>query len=127
MDLKWTSKAESDLVRLYDFLEPSNRHAAVQTVRSLAAAPEQLREFPRLGEKLEEFEPREVRRIFVGNFELRYEIRQRTVYVLRLWHTREARYTEVPYETCTSLRHTRCALWCFLGCNGFILCTCVPM
>jgi hypothetical protein len=27
---------------------------------------------PRIGEKLEEFEPREVRRILVGHYEMRY-------------------------------------------------------
>jgi hypothetical protein len=50
-----------------------------------------LLEHPRLGEKLEEFKPREVRRILVGQYEMRYEIQGSTIYVLRLWHTRENR------------------------------------
>ena len=91
MELKWTGKALSDLSRLHDFLAPVNRPAAVRVVRSLTAAPARLLEHPRIGEKLEEFEPREVRRILVGHYEMRYEIRQSTVYVLRLWHTREDR------------------------------------
>jgi hypothetical protein len=40
---------------------------------------------------LEEFEPREVRRILVGKYEMRYEIQESTIYILRLWHTREDR------------------------------------
>lgn len=60
-------------------------------VRSLTEAPRRLLEHPRLGEKLEEFEPREVRRILVGRYEMRYEIAVDTIYVLRLWHTREDR------------------------------------
>lgn len=91
MDLKWTSKAQSDLTRLYDFLAPVNRQAAVRTVQALTAAPARLLEHPRIGERLEEFEPRDVRRILVGRYEIRYEIRGVTVYVLRLWHTREDR------------------------------------
>lgn len=91
MELKWTSKALSDLVRLYEFLAPVNRDAAARTVQSLTAAPASLLVNPRIGEKLEEFEPREVRRILVGHYELRYEIQESTVYVLRLWHTREDR------------------------------------
>jgi plasmid stabilization system protein ParE len=91
MDLKWTSKALSDLVRLYDFLAPVNKRAAAGTVQSLTAAPTRLLEHPRIGEKLEEFEPREVRRILVGHYEMRYEIQESTIYVLRLWHTREDR------------------------------------
>ncbi len=82
MKLKWTSKALSDLVRLYDFLAPVGRSAA---------APIRLLEHPCTGEALEESEPREVRRILVGHYEMRYEIHESTVYVLRLWHTRENR------------------------------------
>lgn len=91
MELKWTGRALSDLARLYEFLAPVNRDAAVRTVQSLAAAPASLIANPRIGEKLEEFEPREVRRILVGHYEMRYEIRSSTIYVLRLWHTREDR------------------------------------
>jgi plasmid stabilization system protein ParE len=91
MELKWTSKALSDLVRLYEFLLPINKQAAVSTVQSLTAASAKLLAQPRLGERLDEFAPREVRRILVGNFEMRYEIQELTIYVLRLWHTREDR------------------------------------
>ena len=91
MELKWAGKALSDLARLYAFLAPVNREAAARTVQSLTAAPASLTTNPRIGEKLEEFEPREVRRILVGHYEMRYEIQASTVYVLRLWHTREDR------------------------------------
>ena len=91
MELKWTTKALSDLVRLHEFLLPINRQTAVSTVQSLTAAPSKLLAQPRIGEKLEEFEPREIRRIFVGHYEMRYEIQHSTIYVLRLWHTREDR------------------------------------
>ena len=91
MELKWTSKGRSDLARLYDFLAPVNQPAAARAVQALTAAPVSLLANPRIGEKLEEFEPREVRRILVGNYEMRYEIQESTIYVLRLWHTREDR------------------------------------
>ena len=68
MQLKWTSKALSDLARLYDFLVIANQLAAARTVQALSAAPSSLLANPRIGEKLEEFEPREVRRILVGHF-----------------------------------------------------------
>lgn len=91
MELKWTNKALSDLARLYEFLAPANQNAAARIVQSLVAAPATLMTNPRIGEKLEEFEPREVRRLLVGHYEMRYEIQESTVYVLRLWHTREQR------------------------------------
>lgn len=91
MELKWTNKALSDLARLYEHLAPVNKVAAVRIVQSLSTAPSNLRVNPRIGEKLEEFEPREVRRILVGHYEIRYEIQESIIYVLRLWHTREER------------------------------------
>lgn len=78
-------------MRLYEFLVPVNKLAAARTVNSLTKAPTALLANPRIGEKLEEFEPRDVRRILVGHYEMRYEIQKSTIYVLRLWHTREDR------------------------------------
>ena len=91
MRLQWTSKALSDLARLYEFLAAVDRRAAARTVQTLTATPLRLLEQPRLGEMLDEFAPREVRRVFAGHYEMRYEIQETTLFVLRIWHTRENR------------------------------------
>lgn len=97
MNLKWTSKSLSNLVRLYEFLTPINKSAAAKTVQALIAAPSGLLTDPRIGERLDEFEPREVRRILVGHYELRCEIQDPLIYILRIWHTRENRYSTKIY------------------------------
>ena len=94
MKLLWTSKASSDLVRLHAHLRPVAPEAAARVVQQLARAPSRLLDFPRLGEKLEAYEPREVRRISVGDYEMRYEIAAHSIIVLRLWHCRENRGLE---------------------------------
>lgn len=91
MKIKWTGKATSDLVRLHGFLEEVAPETANRIVRQLAQAPERLLDYPRIGEKLEAYEPREVRRIIVGQYELRYEIADGMIFILRLWHSRENR------------------------------------
>ncbi len=91
MKLKWTSKALSDLARLYEFLAPVDQRAAAHAVQVLTAAPAKFLTHPRIGERIDEFDPREVRRILIGHYEMRYEIQQSIVYVLRIWHTREKR------------------------------------
>lgn len=91
MTLKWTAKAQRDLERLYLFLAKRSRPAALRAVRALVLAPRRLLERPRIGELLDEFEPREVRRILVGRYELRYELQGGIVYILRIWHGREDR------------------------------------
>jgi len=91
MQLQWTSKALADLARLYEFLALVNRQAAIKIVKTLTEAPLNLLTNPRIGEKLSEFWPREVRRLIVGDYEIRYEIQTDQIYILRLWHTREHR------------------------------------
>ncbi|OYX45793.1 MAG: plasmid stabilization protein [Alphaproteobacteria bacterium 32-64-14] len=94
MKIQWTGKASSDLVRLYEHLKPAAPAAAARVIQQLAHAPERLFEHPRIGEKLEAFAPREVRRLLVGHYELRYEIANGTIFILRLWHCREYRSAE---------------------------------
>lgn len=91
MKIAWTSRAVSDLARLYEFLAPVNRSAATRVLQSLTAVANRLADQPRIGEKLEQYEPREVRRIFVGKYEVRYEVQKSGVTILRAWHTREDR------------------------------------
>lgn len=91
MQLAWTGRALSDLVRLHDFLTPLNELAAARAIQTLTEAPERLLQHPRLGERLEEFAPREVRHIFAGRYEIRYEIQDQAIYALSLWHAREDR------------------------------------
>jgi plasmid stabilization system protein ParE len=89
--IQWTTQALSNLSRLHEFLEIRNRDTAARTVQALVDAPVRLTQSPRIGERLAQFEPREVRRVLIGDYEVRYEIRESRIYVLRLWHTREDR------------------------------------
>ncbi len=68
-----------------------NPQAATRAVQALSAIPDRLLEHPHIGERLDEFESRQVRRILVGHYEVRYEIQSSSLYILRLWHTREDR------------------------------------
>ncbi|MDP1771180.1 MAG: type II toxin-antitoxin system RelE/ParE family toxin [Methylobacter sp.] len=88
MRLKWTSKALDDLARLYEFLAAVNKPAAARTVQSLTAAPTRLLEQPYIDEKLEEFDPREVRRILVRRYEMRSRLH--CLYIATLAYTRRS-------------------------------------
>jgi len=81
MKIQWTSKASSDLVRLHEHLSPVAPEAAARVVQQLAHAPDRLLDYPRIGEKLEAYEPRE-------------ELVAATIFILRLWHCRENRSFE---------------------------------
>jgi plasmid stabilization system protein ParE len=92
MSIRWTLAALGDLARLHEFLHPLNPKAAARVVQRLSEGPDVLELQPRLGTRLTEFEPREVRYLLVGDYELRYEITQAgDIWILRIWHTREMR------------------------------------
>lgn len=91
MEVKWTARAHRDLVRLYEFLLPVNPRAAKKAVKQLVQEATLLKSHPLLGAELDAYAPRNVRRLIIGDYELRYEVAETTLYVLRLWHSREDR------------------------------------
>ena len=91
MALRWTQSAYSDLRRVYDFLEPVDPRAAVRAVRVIVARVERITLQARLGERLPRFGVREVRRVLAANYEIRYELTEEEVVVLRILHTWEDR------------------------------------
>jgi plasmid stabilization system protein ParE len=93
----WSPEAAADLDRLYDFLAPVAPEAAGKLLAALTRAPDRLREYARIGERLEGFNPREVRKIIVAKCEIHYEIMGEIVYIVRVWHSREDRpHRHVP-------------------------------
>jgi len=91
MALKWTLAADADLRRIHEFLEPVDPAAAVRAVQAVVARVRRIPRQPRLGERLQGFGDREVRRVLVRGYEIRYEVTGSDLYVLRIFHTREDR------------------------------------
>jgi len=81
----------SDLSRLHAFLAPVSPLAADEAVSSILEAPDRLIAHPRLGERVDHFVDREVRRLFVDDYELHYEVAFDLILIIRVWHMREDR------------------------------------
>ena len=91
MEIFWTHTARDDLVRLYEFLATVNPKAAAKVALMLASAPEALLRNPAIGQTLPLYAPRDLRRLVVGDYELRYELAAQRIIVLTIWHQREQR------------------------------------
>ena len=91
MALRWTASARADLIRIHEFLEPVHPRAAAAALQQLVASAKRIPRHPRLGARLPGFGRREVRRLLVGAYELRYELVGSNIFVLRVFHTREDR------------------------------------
>jgi len=89
--LRWTSAAYGDLKRVHEFLLPVNPAAAARLVRAVVVRVRRVPAQPRLGDKVSGFEPREVRRVLIQRYEVRYEVAGSDIIILRVFHTREER------------------------------------
>ncbi len=91
MQVQWTDKALSDTERLYLFLAQFDRDAALSLVSRLDDAPAKLIDHPRLGERVDGYATKEVRKLSLGRYVMHYEIVGDKILILRLWHAREER------------------------------------
>ncbi len=79
------------MIRLHAFLVQVAPETAVQLTQMLTRSPNRLRDFPRVGERVESEEAIEIRRLSVGNYVMHYEIAGDEILILRVWHAREER------------------------------------
>lgn len=91
MRLSWTDDAFEDLERLRAFLAPKNPRAADRIVATLFEAPKRLLLQPRMGPPVEGNFDGEIRRLLMGQYEIRYTIEGEDIRILRIFHTREER------------------------------------
>jgi len=82
--------ALGDLRRFERFPTPVNRNAAKRSISAIRSVRRAL-EHPQIGERVEEVTSREVRKLLVDQYELRYEVLPGLIRVLRVWHMREER------------------------------------
>jgi plasmid stabilization system protein ParE len=92
VSILWSADARNDVDRLADFVAAHDPIRAGEIELELQEAPKRLREFPRRGPRLSEFDPREVREFRIGKYVLRYELAGTDIVVLRLFHSRENRF-----------------------------------
>ena len=91
MIVKWTRRATLDVERLCRFFAEYDHAAARELAKRLDAAPEQLISFPRLGQRVDGYELKEVRKLIISRYVLHYEVVDNEVLIMRIWHVREDR------------------------------------
>ena len=90
MRLIFSRAAVYDLVRLREFIAQHSPEAAQRVAQRLRGAIERLVDMPQIGRPVENL-PGEIRELIFGKYVVRYEVRQQSLYILRIWHGREDR------------------------------------
>ena len=81
-----------DVDRLVDFIAAHDTAKADEVEAALNETPKKLLHFNRMGSRLSEFDPREVREPRFARYILRYELVGTEIRVLRIFHGRENRF-----------------------------------
>ncbi len=89
MRLKFTSQSLQDLQRLKNFIATKNPIAAKKYIDQLLKVIRQLVIQPKLGK--ETLAGSSIRQLIAGNYIVRYTLREKTIYILKIWHTKEDR------------------------------------
>ncbi len=90
MKISYTPEAIADLSRLREFIEIKNPVAAQRIANELLIGIDKLKVFPKTGiQVLRAPQPEMIRDLFVGNYTIRYLIKDYDIIVLRLWHGKE--------------------------------------
>jgi plasmid stabilization system protein ParE len=88
MKLIFSRAAVYDLVRLREFIAQHSPEAAQRVAQRLRGAIERLVDMPQIGRPVENL-PGEIRELIFGKYVVRYEVRQQSLYILRIWHGKE--------------------------------------
>lgn len=92
MKLLFSRAALGDLIRLREFIAENNPEAAQRVAQRLRGAIEKLIDAPQIGRPVYQMEG-EIRELIFGKYVVRYEIRQQNLYILRIWHGKEDRFS----------------------------------
>ena len=90
MRLIFSKAAVHDLVRLREFIARHNPDAAKRVAQRLRGAINGLVNNPQIGRPVPDFSG-EIRDLIFGKYIVRYEVRTKLLFVLRIWHGKEDR------------------------------------
>jgi toxin ParE1/3/4 len=92
-EIIWLPEAVEDLERLHEFLMDKNPDAAKRAAQTILNGAKTLAEFPEIGRPMNDgTERREIFAAFgSGGYVLRHIIEDETVFIIRVWHTKESR------------------------------------
>lgn len=89
MILQFTHSAQRDLSRLRDFIAKKNPHAAERISLRLRQSIQTLVDQPEVGVNVAELTG--VQDLISGHYIIRYTVLNDTIYILRIWHSKEDR------------------------------------
>jgi toxin ParE1/3/4 len=86
MKLIWTEPAVVDLENIKAYIAHDSELYAAVLVEKIIKATEKLRDFPKLGREVPEFDADEIREIIFSNYRIMYRIQEDTILIVAVIH-----------------------------------------
>jgi plasmid stabilization system protein ParE len=88
MTVRWAARARADLAEIHRFIAGDSPQAAERVVQAIVAAGRRLVQFPKSGRVVPESLTRDIREVVASPYRILYVIRERSVYVLGVIHSK---------------------------------------
>ncbi len=93
--IEWLPEAAEDVVRLRQFIKKESPDAAKKVGQRISSAVNLLAKNPQAGMPSPDADCDEFRDLYApfgkGGYTVRYRIKQQTIVIVRIWHSREER------------------------------------
>lgn len=89
MKLLFTASAQNDLIRLREFIAEKNPPAASRISQQLRLSIQRIIDQPEMGVNVESSPS--LQDLVTGDYIVRYTLLEQEIYILRIWHGKEAR------------------------------------
>lgn len=89
MEVIWTSQSVRQLNKYADFIAEDNVSAAEKWVLTLLSKTDQLRDLPKSGRTVPEYNDPNLREIIEGDYRLIYRIKKDKIFIQSVRHTRQ--------------------------------------
>jgi toxin ParE1/3/4 len=86
MRIIWTEPAVADLQNIKDYISNDSGYYATVIIEKILKSVEGIKDFPRIGREVPEFEESEIREIIYSNYRIMYRIHEDFILVLAVVH-----------------------------------------
>ena len=91
MTVLWSEESLADMERIFEFHAKFSIPVAMRVMSMIRRATNLPTVFPQAGRSCIQYNPRDVRDLVVGDYQLRYEVAGKAIRVVRVWHCKEER------------------------------------
>ena len=85
--LNWLSKADNDLIQIYNYIYEDSVYYSVKTVNEIVRRTDNLNFSPYMGRKVPEYNLNELRELIYKSYRIIYEVQANRVFIRRIWHS----------------------------------------